>query len=165
MPEGAGPDPLSPAQRRAFLREALEQKKERLNAVLALHRVEGGGEYCVEDGFHWPCRTYRAATDAPDGACQHCSGSGCVACSAAHDWTMPHDIRHASDDPQEIAGCPPNCPARLAAASSDEIEEAVYTVRFRSPLRWTVMADRINDLIRSEGGEVIETRLERALAG
>lgn len=59
----AGPDPLSPQERRAVLRDLLERKKGQLNAVLNLHRVEGGGEYCQEDGFHWPCATYRAATD------------------------------------------------------------------------------------------------------
>lgn len=29
-------------------------------AVLAVHKVEAGGEYCQEDGFRWPCRTARA---------------------------------------------------------------------------------------------------------
>ena len=37
-----------------------------IKRVLALHRVEGGGEYCMEDGFHWPCPTARAC-ESEDG--------------------------------------------------------------------------------------------------
>ena len=69
MADSAGPDPLSPAERRAVLREHLEREKDqrriaeaRLAAVLDLHKT--GGEYCQEDGFRWPCQTYRAVSEA-----------------------------------------------------------------------------------------------------
>lgn len=42
---------------------------------------------------------------------------------AEHDWSMPHDVRHPEWD---VAGCPPNCPFRLAVeAGTQEIIAAL----------------------------------------
>lgn len=35
---------------------------ERVAGVLDLHRPTPDGRFCNEDGFIWPCRTFRAAT-------------------------------------------------------------------------------------------------------